>query len=382
MRFAYGHEQVLAALDSNAEYARFRREHGEKAARAGELGQAIGYRFKRDRKGWRVFATTRMIDVPVAADHNRGAVGLDLNADHLAVCETNASGNYVHALSVPLVTYGKSQHQAEAVIGDAVATVVAYARDGGKPVVIENLDFRQKKDALVGASRRYSRMLSSFSCGKVKVCFISRGYREGVDVNQVNPAFSSVIGRVKFMETLRAQRPPGRSPGAGPSFTQLFRAHPALVGVSRRQWRSGSLHRTREEASKARVDVLGAISGQLRPVRLRRTAQHRLEKQRGRANPVQATSRADARGVACAGINSVFLGEIPKRSRLELSGRRSADGGSSEVVDDSCVTKINHFYNSSWTLSLSLNGRVGMTRRTAVRGLGQFADTSGRCHAV
>ena len=43
-------------------------------------------------------------------------------------------------------------------------------------------------------------MLSSFSYGKVRACFLSRGYRQGVEVHQVNPAFSSVIGRVKFME--------------------------------------------------------------------------------------------------------------------------------------------------------------------------------------
>ena len=106
----------------------------------------------------------------------------------------------MNAFSVPLVTYGKSQHQAEAIIGDAVAEVVAYAREAGKPIVIEKLDFRRKKAALEGESRRYSRMLSSFSYGKIKAYFLSRGYREGVEVHQVNPAFSSVIGRVKFME--------------------------------------------------------------------------------------------------------------------------------------------------------------------------------------
>ena len=200
VRFAYGHEQVLAALDSNVEYARYRREHGEKAARASELGQAISYRFKRDRKGWRVFATTDMMDVPVVTDKRRGAVGVDLNADHLAVCETDASGNYVNTFSVPLVTYGKSQHQAEAIIGDAVAGVVDYAREAGKPIVMERLDFRQKKATLEGESHRYIRMLSGFCYGKVKACFISRGHREGAEVRQVNPAFSSVIGRVKFME--------------------------------------------------------------------------------------------------------------------------------------------------------------------------------------
>ena len=62
------------------------------------------------------------------------------------------------------------------------------------------LDFRRKKAALEGESRRYSRMLSSFSYGKVKAYFLSRGCRQGVEVHQVNPAFSSVVGRVKFME--------------------------------------------------------------------------------------------------------------------------------------------------------------------------------------
>ena len=200
VRFAYGHEQLLAALQSNAEYARYRREHGEKAARVSGLGQAISYRFKQEGKGWRVFATTQMMDEVVVTDQERGAIGVDLNADHLAAVESDGSGNYFHAFSVPLVTYGKSQRQAEAMIGDAVARAVEYARDVGRPIVIEKLDFRQTKAALEGDSRWYSRMLSSFSYGKVKMYFLPRGYRQGVEVQQVNPAFSSVTGRVKFME--------------------------------------------------------------------------------------------------------------------------------------------------------------------------------------
>ncbi len=105
--FAHGHEQMLAALDSNAEYARYRREHGEQAARTTGLGQAISYRFKGDGKGWRVFATTQLMDVPVVTDKGRGTIGVDLNADHLAVCEADASGSPVNSFSVPLVTYGK-----------------------------------------------------------------------------------------------------------------------------------------------------------------------------------------------------------------------------------------------------------------------------------
>ena len=106
--FAYGHEQVLAALQSNAEYVAYRRVHGDKAARGTGLGQAISYRFKRDGKGWRVFVSTQVMDVPVVTDQRRGAIGVDLNADHLAVADTDASGNCLKAWRVPLVTYGKN----------------------------------------------------------------------------------------------------------------------------------------------------------------------------------------------------------------------------------------------------------------------------------
>ena len=160
IRFAYGHDEILAALESNAEYARCKRLNGEKAARATDSGQALSFRFKRDGKGWRVFVSTQKSYVPVVTDRQRGAVGVDLNGDHLAVSETDGDGNWLSSWRVSLVTYGKGFRQAEALIGDAVASVVADAKLLGKPVVIEKLDFRQKKAALEGESPRYSRMLS------------------------------------------------------------------------------------------------------------------------------------------------------------------------------------------------------------------------------
>ena len=295
VRFAYGHGQVLAALGSNADYAAYRREHGDKAARATELGQAISYRFKRDGKGWRVFVSTQMMDVPVVTDRRRGAIGVDLNADHLAVADTDASGNCINAWRVPLVTYGKNTNQAEALIGDAVASVVQYAREVGKPIVIEKLDFRQKKAVLEGESRRYSRMLSSFSYGKIKAYFLSRGYRQGVEVKQVNPAFSSIVGRVKFMERY------GLTVHQAAALVLARR----LLGCSERiprRWAApigNGVQVAFTVPARKRVKHVwtywGAVSGQLR---LALAAQHRLGKRRRRPNPVRAVRRAEARGVA------------------------------------------------------------------------------------
>ena len=126
VKFAHGHEQVLAALQS-------------------EEKTPLSYRFKRDGNGWRVFVSVHVNRPAVVTDRKLGAIGVDLNAGHLAVSETDASGNWLRSWRVPLATYGKSTGQAEALIGDAVASVVAHARDVGKPVVIERLDFQRKK---------------------------------------------------------------------------------------------------------------------------------------------------------------------------------------------------------------------------------------------
>ena len=73
-----------------------------------------------------MFVSTRMMDVPVATDKRRGAIGVDLDADYPAVAETDASHDGLNTWRMPLVIYGKSQHQAGAFafIGDAVASVV------------------------------------------------------------------------------------------------------------------------------------------------------------------------------------------------------------------------------------------------------------------
>ena len=311
VRFAYGHEQVLAALESNAEYAAYRRERGEKAARVTDLGQAISYRFKRDVKGWRVFVTTETVDVPVVTEQKRGAIGVDLNADHLAVAETDACGNYLHAFRVPLVTYGKSTHQAEALIGDAVARVVEYARRVGKPIVIERLDFRKKKAVLEGESRKYSRMLSSFSYGKTQTYFLSRAHRQGVEVRQVNPAFSSVIGRVKFMERY------GLSVHQAAALVLARR----LLGYSERiprRWEAptgnGGRVAFRVPVRKRVKHVWtywGAISGQLRPAL---AAHHQLGRSKDGPNPIQAFVRALARGDSLGGDP---FGDSGRDSRTE-----------------------------------------------------------------
>jgi IS605 OrfB family transposase len=196
VKFEYGQDIIEAALDDN-ETRRFLKNI--KNAQSKHYGRAITYRFLRDKKGWRVFVSTAIPEVPIKTLKHIGTIGIDLNANHIALVETDRFGNPIETETIPLNTYGKSKGQTESLIGEAVKVIVERSEKTLKPIVIEDLDFSQKKSLLrENSSNRHARMLSSFVYSKFRSFLESRAYRHGVRLYKVNPAFTSVIGRVKY----------------------------------------------------------------------------------------------------------------------------------------------------------------------------------------
>ncbi|MEN8219193.1 MAG: IS200/IS605 family accessory protein TnpB-related protein [Pseudomonadota bacterium] len=198
VKFEYGQDVIEAALDDNEArrvLKNIRRESHK------SYGKAITYRFLRDENGWRVFVSTSRSQVPIKTLKNLGTIGLDLNANHIALTETDRFGNLIKTQTIPLNTYAKSKAQTEALIGDAVKVIVSRSEKTLKPIVVEELYFSKKKSVLKeNGSTSYKRMLSSFVYSKFRSSLESRAYRFGVKVYRVNPAFTSVIGRVKFAQ--------------------------------------------------------------------------------------------------------------------------------------------------------------------------------------
>lgn len=196
IQFKYGQDVIIAALNDCST-----RNHLFKTndPHYKDFGLAISYRFKRDKKGWIVYVTTSLKKPNQITREQIGSIGIDINANHLAVVETDRFGNPIKNKSIPLNTYGKSSSQTKALIGDAVAEIVDWSISSQKPIVIEKLDFQKKKNALKEfGTPKYSRMLSSFGYSSIINHIKSRSYRVGVKVEEVNPAFTSIIGRVKF----------------------------------------------------------------------------------------------------------------------------------------------------------------------------------------
>ena len=179
--FSYGQESIVAALRNQ------------------QSPVAISYYFVRDKRSWRIFATLPNQKPPIVSKKELGVIGVDINADHLAITETDRFGNPIRNTRYNLNTYGKSRGQTKALTRDVAKGIVEEALLAQKPIVLEDLSFHEKKDELrqIG-NPKYARMLSSFTYNEVEQCLCSSAVRNGVEVGIVDPAYTSVIGRAKF----------------------------------------------------------------------------------------------------------------------------------------------------------------------------------------
>ena len=180
VQFQYGHQAVLESL---------------------KAGRAISYRFIQDERGWRVFASTEHALVEARTKLGAGAIGLDLNANHFALAETDRFGNLIHISRLDCHTHGKSTDQSKALIGDLAKAVAVRCAAAGKPLVLEKLDFQGKKKTLAEQTPRMARMLSGFFYAQVSAALRSACFRFGVEVIDVNPAYTSTIGAVNHAQS-------------------------------------------------------------------------------------------------------------------------------------------------------------------------------------
>jgi len=92
---------------------------------------------------------------------------------------------------------GKSSEQTKAIIGDVVKQVSDISANTGKPVIIEKLDFQQKKLEL---SSFDNGMLSNFAYSMFDSMIHAKCFRDSNKVIEVNPAYTSVIGSVNYAQ--------------------------------------------------------------------------------------------------------------------------------------------------------------------------------------
>ena len=129
-----------------------------------------------------------------------GVLAYDFNYDHIAWADVSSDGNLIKAGVIPFTLDGLSSGHAKEILGVAVKKLVSLAVDRKKPIVREDLDFVRKKAQMEYREKRQNRKLSALTYSKAIAMVEARAFREDTAVLKVNPAYTSLIAKVKYMK--------------------------------------------------------------------------------------------------------------------------------------------------------------------------------------
>nr|MDJ0682665.1 hypothetical protein [Xenococcaceae cyanobacterium MO_167.B52] len=157
--------------------------------------------FRREHKSdqWYIHLTTYVQKVPITTSLNNGCIGVDFNRDSVEWAYILHDGNIKKKGKLLFNWRGFSSGQRQVMMRDLVVKLTDMAFNYQCPIAIESLDFSKKKASQSEASKVYNSMLSNLSTGMFREALTSRCQRFGIGLYKVNPAFTSVIGMIKFM---------------------------------------------------------------------------------------------------------------------------------------------------------------------------------------
>ncbi|MBR8829802.1 MAG: hypothetical protein N5P05_001243 [Chroococcopsis gigantea SAG 12.99] len=160
--------------------------------------------FRREHKndGWYLHLTTYVEEIPSVHNRKNGCIGLDFNADTISATYVKRDGNIGYCQEFPYQWKGLTTGQRQALMRDVVKEIVSLAEKFNCAIAIESLDFSKKKATMSEESKLYNEMLSNLSTDLFRTTLESRCKRYGVQLIKINPAFTSIVGMLKFMSRL------------------------------------------------------------------------------------------------------------------------------------------------------------------------------------
>ena len=135
-----------------------------------------------------------------------GVIGVDINQDHLAVSNLDNKGNLLNIYTF-YYDLNSNKNQNNNSISLAVKDLMYVAVKLNKPIIIEELDFSAKKKNLKAGNNKYikskNKQLSSFAYSKIIELIKARAEDNYVEVREINPSYTSIIGSIKYSNRSR-----------------------------------------------------------------------------------------------------------------------------------------------------------------------------------
>lgn len=139
-----------------------------------------------------------------------GTIAIDFNKGFVAIAETNECGHLVESCTV---RYRFKQGNKTQTDFERIANIlVGWSLRKGKDLVIENLDFVERKiNTETKKGRKYNEMIHSLAYKKFSEIMGCVAYRNKVWVRKVNPAWTSWIAKKKFCPLMKLNTHVGAS---------------------------------------------------------------------------------------------------------------------------------------------------------------------------
>lgn len=180
--------------------------------------QAVRYdiHFDTKRGRWYLDASWRSSPKPLPSLEELRAghvLGVDLNADHLACCVLDASGNLIgEPNSIEVATAGLTASHRDGRMRAAIVTLLNLAQQHNcRAVVIENLGFNDSRTTgreTLGRGKRGKRLrrtVSGIPTANFRRRLIGMAARRGINVIGVDAAYTSRWGAQHWIQPLRQQ---------------------------------------------------------------------------------------------------------------------------------------------------------------------------------
>jgi IS605 OrfB family transposase len=140
-------------------------------------------------------------------------LGVDLNADHLACCVLDASGNPIgEPVSIDIATAGLRASHRDGRVRAAITALLDHAQNSGcGAVVVENLDFADARatgrETLGRGTRgkRLRRTIAGIPTRRFRTRLTSMAARRGIAVIGVDAAYTSKWGAQHWCKPLQQQ---------------------------------------------------------------------------------------------------------------------------------------------------------------------------------
>lgn len=131
-------------------------------------------------------------------DFSNGSIGVDVNPDRVAISEIRSDGNLIKSFTIlNNRMFFASTRKRNYEISCIVKQIINYALRDNKAIVFENLKFKKEFE---NQGRKFNRVKSTFVWKKLLTLLEHKSIENAIMYRKVNPAFTSVIGKLKYQK--------------------------------------------------------------------------------------------------------------------------------------------------------------------------------------